>query len=155
MATTKGKFYAVNLPFALGDSYECAFPIKELALASFGATGDTRILIGALPRGITILPPTLIFGAFDPVGAALTLTLRLNNGTIQKPLLYQTTTARAGGVTVVSKAPSVETGIGFTTDSKLWWLELFVDAAAGAAVASDYNLIFRSCGWYPQGAVSD
>lgn len=94
---------------------------------------------------IVVLPKRVQIGCnwsihtpdMDTNGApAAVVTLRLNHPTLTaRPIIHQSSILQTGGVARPSKTTATETGIGFTTDDALWWLEILVDTAAATLAA--------------------
>lgn len=152
MATVNGKFWNLNIPAPIGDSDEDAVVLRELSVTP-GSTGDIR-QICRLPRGVTIAGAMVQIGDMD-TGAGLVFSLRLNNGTTTKDIINLSSAGQAGGVAQPTKGPATEPGLGFTTDSKLWWVELIWTTQAAGAQAADLLIILKLTGWYQAGALTE
>lgn len=152
MATVNGKFWNLNVPAPIGDADVDAIVLRETAVTP-GSTNDIR-QICRLPRGITISDALVQIGDMD-TGTALVFTLRLANGTTTKDLINLSSAGQAGGVVRPTKGTATEPALGFTTDSKLWWLELIWTTQATGAQAADLLINVTVTGWYPAGALTE
>lgn len=123
------------LRMPVGSSRGCSFPV----FVPF-----TTLVINDIYKIVT-LPKRIQIGCNwsiqapdgDTNGApAAVVTLRLNHPTLTaRPIIHQSTILQTGGVIRPSKSPTVETGVGFTTDDDTWWLEILVDTAAATLAA--------------------
>lgn len=120
---------------------------------TLGATNDVY-KVQTFPKGTQMGGNWGIYAGDHDTGAGLVMTLRLNNGTTQKPLIYQTTVGQAGGVARPNSIITTITGIGFVTDSRDWWLELLIDTQAAGAQAAILKIQADYCGWNPPGTVT-
>lgn len=152
MATVNGKFWNLNIPAPIGDADMDAVVLRELSVTP-GSTNDIR-QICRLPRGITVVHARVQIGDMD-TGAALVFSLRLNNGTTTKDIINLSSAGQAGGIAAPTKGPATEPGLGFTTDSKLWWVELIWTTQAAGAQAADLLIVLELTGWYQAGALTE
>jgi hypothetical protein len=82
------------------------------------------IKFAKLPANASILDAWLAVDDLD-TGTALTLTMRLNDGSAQKNFFSASTVGQAGGVARAAAIAPLE----FVTDDDDWWLEVLVAAA--------------------------
>lgn len=155
MATaTKSIFWRQKVAIPLGSPYS-ALPVLNLGSITLGTTINDTLLLTPIPERITIGSNwALITGDLD-TGTALVLTVRLNDGTTQKPIIDASTVGQAGGIIRPTKIPTTETGIGFCTNSKLWWVEILVATAATTPAAGIVMVQCDFSGFYKPGAVTE
>lgn len=120
---------------------------------TLGATGDTYKIM-TLPKGTMIGGNWGIYAGDHDTGAGVVMTLRLNDGTTQKPIIYQSTVGQAGGVARPNSIITTITGVGFVTDTRNWWLELLIDTQAAGAQAAKLFIQADLCGWVTPGSVT-
>jgi len=116
---------------------------------TFGSTNDTYRLI-RLPKRVCIADALWQLGDHDS-GTALVLTLRVTDGTTTKTIIHQASTGQAGGIIRPTKIPTTEDGVGFTTTSESFWLEVLVSTQATGAQAAISRVIVTLTGAYPPG----
>lgn len=155
MATaTKSIFWGQKVPVPLGNPTTHA-PVLNLGSITIGTTINDTLLLMRLPERVTIgANCKMILGDLD-ASTGLVLTLRLNNGTTQKVIIDAASTGQAGGIVGSTKIPTTETGVGFTTDSKLWWVEILVATAGTTPQAGIVMVQLDLCGFYKPGAVTE
>lgn len=147
--------WKTRVPNPHGTSFTLA-PVLDLGNGSnitLGSTNDVYKIM-TLPKGTMIGGNWAIYAGDHDSGTALVVTLRLNDGTTQKPIIYQSTVGQAGGVARPASLPTVTTGIGFVTDSRSWWLELLIDTQAAGAQAAKLLVQADLCGWVTPGSVT-
>lgn len=162
MATTYSKFWKNKVPIPLGNGTS-HLPVLDLGTSAavggtitLGSTNDV-LKICTLPERVTCGSNFAIIGGDHDTNATPTIvvTLRLNDGTTQKPLISASTVLQAGGIARPSLIVTTETGVGFTTNSKLWWLELLIATQAATGAAARLLVQLDLSGFYTPGAVTE
>jgi hypothetical protein len=150
MANVNGKYYNFTIPpFPVGMARDATAIFSETFTPS-GATNDTRRL-NKVPINITFGAGTFLQVPDVDTGNAIVLTLQVTDGTTTKILIHQSTVGQAGGLARPTKSPSVEDGIGFTTDNNNYWVELLYATQAGTAVSGKFVWGIHTTGWAPTG----
>jgi hypothetical protein len=154
MANVNGSQWRVKPATPVGTPYTTKAVSNETAVTP-GALNDTRRLF-KIPRGVTFGMGTAVqIGDMDS-GAGLVFTLRATkDGVSFKTLIHESTAGQAGGIARPTKGPTVEDGIGFTTDSHDWRCELIYTTAAAGAQAAALNVEVELLGYYKKGAVAE
>jgi len=163
MATVLSKYWrSLMVPIPLGNPVSIQ-PVLHLGTSA--AVGGTLTLptatndifkIITLPERVTIGANWALIAGDHDTGANLVMTLRIYDGTTPKTIIDATTVGQAGGIIRPTKIPTTENAIGFTTNSKLWWLEILIaTGAAGGAQAAQLMVQLDLCGWYSTGAVTE
>lgn len=154
MATVKGDYFtSFNVPTPRGMPYTTLAILKETFTP--GSTNDIRKLV-KIPFGLTFTPGTFMQVGDMDTGTALVLTMRATKDGISfKTLIHQSTAGQAGGLAVPTKGPAIEDGIGFTTDSKDWWVELLYSTQATGAQSADFVYGIGLSGFYRTGTIAE
>ncbi len=154
MATVLGDhFNSFIVPTPRGMPYSTMAIQKETF--SPGATNDIRKLV-KIPFGLTFTAETFMQVGDMDSGAGLVLTLRAtDDGVAFKTLIHQTSAGQAGGLARPTKGPAVEDGIGFTTDSKDWWVEILYSTQAAGAQSADLYWGIGLSGFYRTGDIAE
>lgn len=153
MAAVKGTYWNSVVPNPAG-SMHTACPIYSETFTP-GALNDTRKLL-QLPRGVTIGAGTFFqVSDMDTGGPTLVLTLRVTDGTTTKDIINGSAAGGTGGLARPTKAPASEPGVGFTTTSANFWLELLIATAATTAASGTFVYGIELSGFYLPGAVTE
>lgn len=154
MAIVIGTYFNnLKVPVPTGAPYTC-FPILSETFTP-GSTNDTRKLI-KIPRGLTFTAGCFFQVGDMDSGTALVLTLRAtDDASTYKTLIHQSTAGQAGGIARPTKIGTTEDGVGFTTDSHDWWVELLISTQATGAQSAVFTYGIELSGWYVSGAVSE
>lgn len=146
MATVKGTYFdRYIIPSPVGSNRDITPMFSETFTP--GSTNDIRKLI-KVPINCTFGAGTFFQAGDMDSGTALVLTLRAtDDGSTFKTLIHQSTAGQAGGIARPTKGPTVEDGIGFTTDSSDWWVELLISTQATGAQSATFIYGIHLCGW--------
>lgn len=150
MANVNGKYYNFTIPPAPAGSARDITAIFDETFTPSGATNDTRRL-HKVPINITFGSGCFLQVPDVDTGNAIVLTLRVTDGTTTKVLIHESTVGQAGGLVRPTKSPSVEDGIGWTTDNNNYRVELLYSTQAGAAVSGKFVWGIHMIGWAPAG----
>lgn len=131
MAVTTGDNYNAPVPNAGNGTTQTLYFEHAVTTATFASNGD-RVNLRPLPRSARIVGFYLKSTDLD-TATALTLTLRVSDGTTTHSLLSASTIGQAGG----SATPegNNESGMLFETDNGDYELQLVSPAAAGTPAA--------------------
>lgn len=148
----KGNTIPVGSPYGTPLAFYLGTGTVGAETVTLGSTNDTYRLC-QLPKRVTIADALIQTGDHDTnVSPALVFSLRVTDGTTTKTIIHQTTVGQAGGVIRPTKIATTENGLGFTTTSKDFWLEILIDTQAGTAAAAIFKGFVTLTGGYQPGA---
>lgn len=153
MAATNGTYFLVNIPFPTG---QATGNIALTHTLTPSTTNNDTYKIMKVGKGITFNDAYVSITDVDTNATpTLVFNLAVTDGTTNKILIEGATTGQAGGLVRCSKIKTTETGLGFTTDNKDYWLELKWTTGAATAASGTVVVYVAYSGFYTAGSVTE
>lgn len=156
MATNYGPTWNTGVTIPVGSPYSTQLSLflgtgtVGAETVTLGATNDTYRLC-KLPKRVSITDALIQVGDLDS-STGLVFSLRVTDGTTTKTIIDQAATGQAGGVIRPTKIATTENGLGFTTTSNAFWLEILIVTAPTTPAAGIFKVFVNLTGGYLPGA---
>ena len=156
MATaTNGTFYLVNQNVPVGKPGTDTILLKHTSWTPGGVVNDTY-RICKLPHGVTLGDCFVQMSDIDTNATPTAVfNLQATDGTTTKVLISGSTIGQAGGFIRPTLANATETGIGYTLDTRNYWLELKFTTAVATPASGTFVVSLTLSGNYQAGAITE
>lgn len=150
---TNGTYFLVNVPFPTGKDTG-GLTLRHTLTPSTSASDTYKVM--KVGKGITFNDAYVSITDVDTNATpTLVFSLRVTDGTTTKILIDGSTAGQAGGLIRPTKVPTTETGLGFTTDNKDYWVDILWSTGAATAASGTCVVYLNMSGFYTAGAVTE